>query len=92
MNGRDQIVRFIVDHFPRMFTQDVKADYKGVYADGCDTVVVEMTLSATLANGRDYRNEYCFIDKLKDERVVEIREFTDTYNGHRMTFGDAATI
>jgi ketosteroid isomerase-like protein len=91
MNGRDQIVRFIVDHFPRMFTQDVKADYKGMYADG-DTVVVEMTLSATLANGRHYRNEYCFIHKLKNERVVEIREFMDTYNGHRMTFGDAATI
>jgi ketosteroid isomerase-like protein len=74
-----------------MFTQDVKADYKGMYADG-DTVVVEMTLSATLANGRHYRNGYCFIHKLKDERVVEIREFMDTYNGHRMTFGDAATI
>jgi uncharacterized protein len=91
MNGRDQIVRFIADHFPRMFTQDVKVDYKGVYADG-DTVVVEMTLSATLANGRHYRNEYCFIHKLKDERVVEIREFVDTLNGHRMTFGDAANI
>jgi ketosteroid isomerase-like protein len=90
MNGREEIVRFIVDHFPRMFAQDVKADYKGVYADG-DTVVVEMTLSATLANGRHYRNEYCFIHKLRDERVVEIREFMDTYNGHRMTFGDAAT-
>jgi ketosteroid isomerase-like protein len=91
MNGRDEIVRFIVDQFPRMFAQDVKADYKGVYADG-DTVVVEMTLSATLANGRRYKNEYCFIHALKDEKVIEIREFMDTYNGHRMTFGDAATI
>ena len=91
MNGRDEIVRFIVEQFPRMYAQDVKADYKGVYADG-NTVVVEMTLSATLANGRHYKNEYCFIHTLKDEKVVEIREFMDTYHGHRMIFGDAATI
>jgi uncharacterized protein len=91
MNGRDEIVRFIVDQFPRMYAQDVRADYKGVHTDG-DTVVVEMTLSATLANGRHYKNEYCFIHTLKGEKVVEIREFMDTYNGHRMTFGDAATI
>lgn len=91
MSGREQIVRFIVDQFPRMYAQDVKVDYKGVYADG-DTVVVEMTLRATLANGRLYRNEYCFIHEVKNGKVVEIREFMDTYNGHRMTFGDAATI
>ena len=91
MNGRDEIVRFIIDHYPRMYTQDAKADYKGVYADG-DIVVVEMTLSATLANGRHYKNDYCFIHELQDEKVVEILEFMDTYNGHRMIFGDAATI
>lgn len=91
MNGRDQIVLFIVDQFPTMYARDVKVEYKGVYADG-DTVVVEMTLSATLANGRPYQNEYCFIHKLKDQQVVEIREFMDTYNGHRMTFGEAGTI
>jgi len=49
-----------------------------------------MTLSATLANGRHYANEYCFIHTLTDGKVAEIREFMDTYNGHRMTFGDAA--
>jgi hypothetical protein len=91
MSGREQIVRFIVDQFPRMYAQDVKVDYQGMYADG-DIVVVEMTLSATLANGRPYSNKYCFIHELKDGKVVELREFMDTYNGHRMTFGEAATI
>ena len=57
MNGRDEIVCFIVDQFPRMYAQDVKADYKGVYWDG-DTVVIEMALSPTLANGRHDTNEY----------------------------------
>jgi ketosteroid isomerase-like protein len=91
MKGRDQIVHFIVHQFPRMYAKDVRTDVKGVYADG-DTVVVEVTISATLANGRPYRNEYCFIHKVAEQKVVEMREFMDTHNGHRMTFGSAATI
>jgi ketosteroid isomerase-like protein len=91
MRGREEIVRFIVEQFPSMFARDVKAETKGVYADG-DIVVLEMTLQATLANGRPYRNDYCFICDLRDGWVVEIREFMDTYNGHRMTFGQAAVI
>jgi ketosteroid isomerase-like protein len=86
IEGCDQIVRFILDLFPRMFAYDRKTDLKGVYADG-DTVVVEVAISATLANGRHYRNDYCFIHKLKDSQVVEVRELMDTYNGHRMVFG-----
>ena len=91
MHGREEIVRFIIDQLPRMFARDVRTDLKGMYADG-DTVVIEMTISATLANGRAYKNEYCFIHQIADGKVVAIREFMDTYNGHRMTFGEAATI
>lgn len=83
IKGCEQIVRFSIDQFPRMYAQDMKVDFQGVYADA-DIVVVEMTLSATLANGRRYKNDYCFIHDLKDEKVAEIREFMDTYNAHRM--------
>jgi ketosteroid isomerase-like protein len=91
MTGRVEIVRFIIDQFPRIFLRDVKMDYKGIYADG-EAVVVEATLSATIANGRPYRNDYCFIHIVKDGKVVEMREFMDTYNGHRMVYGNEATI
>jgi ketosteroid isomerase-like protein len=91
MTGRAEIIRFIVEDFRRLFSRDVKFDFKGVYADG-DTVVAEVTLSATLVNGRPYKNDYCFIHALKDGQVVEIREFMDTYNGFRMIFGEAAAI
>jgi ketosteroid isomerase-like protein len=91
MKGRDEIIRFILEDFRKLFSRDVKIDFKGVYADG-DTVVTEQTLSATLANGRHYQNDYCFVHALKDGQVVEIREFMDTYNGHRMIFGEAAAI
>jgi ketosteroid isomerase-like protein len=91
MKGRDEIIQFILEDFGKLFSSNVKIDFKGVYADG-DTVVTEQTLSATLANGRYYKNEYCFVHALKDGQVVEIREFMDTYNGHGMIFGDAAAI
>jgi ketosteroid isomerase-like protein len=91
MKGRDEIIQFVLEDFRKLFSQDVKFDFRGVYADG-DTVVAEATLSATLVNGRHYRNDYCFIHALKDGRVVEIREFMDTYSGHRMIFGKAAAI
>jgi uncharacterized protein len=91
MTGRAEIIRFIVEDFRKLYSRDVKFDFKGMYADG-DTVVAAVTLSATLANGRHYKNDYCFIHALKDGQVVEIREFMDTYNGHRMIFGEAAAI
>lgn len=91
MTGREQIVRFIVDQFRQVFARDVTLDFKGIYGDG-ETVVLEMTLGATIANGRPYRNNYCFVHVLKDGRVVEMREYMDTYNGHRMIYGHEATI
>jgi ketosteroid isomerase-like protein len=91
MIGSAQIVRFILEQFPKVFVRDVKLDFKGIYGDD-ETVVVELVLSATVSNGRPYKNDYCFIHILRDGKVVEIREFMDTYNGHRMIYGSEATI
>jgi uncharacterized protein len=91
MIERGRIVRFILEQFPKVFVRDVKLDFKGVYGDD-ETVVVELELSATVSNGRPYKNDYCFIHILRDGKVVEIREFMDTYNGHRMIYGNEATI
>ena len=60
MRGRDGIIRFILEDFRRLFSKDVQFDFKGIYGDG-DTVIAEVTLSATLVNGRPYKNDYCFI-------------------------------
>ncbi|MGA7327867.1 MAG: nuclear transport factor 2 family protein [Rhodomicrobium sp.] len=90
MIGRESIVQFVTEKFPRIFAREVKLDLKGVYADG-DTVVIELTLSAILANNRPYQNDYCFVHTVKDSEVIEMREYMDTYNGHRMFFGDCAS-
>jgi uncharacterized protein len=74
MVGRAEIVRFLVEQFPTCFARDVKHDVKGVYGDG-EIVVVEATLSATIANGRAYKNDYCFIhcvERRKSRRNARI--------------------
>ncbi len=43
-----------------------------------DQVVVEAQGEARTKDGRDYNNLYCIVLKLKDGKITEIREYTDT--------------
>ena len=40
-------------------------------------------MSARLANGNTYRNDYCFVFELRDGRIHRVREYMDTARGHR---------
>lgn len=86
MVGRDAIAAFATQGFRRMFS-DVRIEFLTVLADG-DTVVVEERMRAQ-ANGRPYDNAYCFIFKLQDGRIRQVREYMDTLGGERMIFGEA---
>ncbi|OXM66156.1 MULTISPECIES: nuclear transport factor 2 family protein [Amycolatopsis] len=88
MVGRDAITRFLAHDFSRLFVSDVSVEFHGFYADG-DRVVVEETMSATLANGNAYRNDYCFVFELRDGLIHRVREYLDTARGHRAVFGAA---
>src|SRR5579871_6862442 len=57
---RHQIASFIANDFGRLFVADLDMELTGVYSDG-DTVVLEQRMRATLANGRKYDNNYCFV-------------------------------
>lgn len=87
--GAANIAHFIARDFGRLFTRDVTSEQKGIYADG-DVVIVESRLRATLANGRHYDNDYCFVFELEGGRVKLMREYMDTAKGYRMIFGDEA--
>ncbi|WP_406280307.1 nuclear transport factor 2 family protein [Nocardia sp. NBC_00881] len=87
MVGRQAIARFIADDFPRLFTRDVDIDFRGLYADG-HRVIVEETMTATLANGNSYVNDYCFVFELRDGLIRRVREYMDTARGHHMVFGE----
>jgi ketosteroid isomerase-like protein len=84
--GREAIVRFLAEDFPRFFVRDVSVTFHGVHADG-ERVIVEETMTATLANGNHYANDYCFVFELRDGLIHRVREYMDTARAHRMVFG-----
>ncbi len=92
MVGREQIARFIAEEFHKLFVSDVSVDFRGLYCDGM-TVMVEERMTATLANGRHYRNDYCFFFELADDgRIARVREYMDTRLGHECIFGTEAIV
>ncbi|MFK8850867.1 hypothetical protein [Streptomyces sp. Ac-502] len=45
-------------------------------------------MTATLANGNHYSNDYCFVFELQDGLTHRVREYTNTARGHHMTFSE----
>ncbi|GAA3079654.1 nuclear transport factor 2 family protein [Streptosporangium carneum] len=90
MVGRKAIVHFFVEDFPRLFARDVTVTFHGSHTDG-ERVTVEATMTARLANGNRYANDYCFVFELRDELIHRVREYVDTARGHRMIFGEGST-
>lgn len=90
MAGRKAIVRFLAEDFQRLFARDVEVTFHGFYADG-ERVIVEETMTATLADGGPYTNDYCFVFELRDGLIHRVREYMDTARGHRMVFGEASS-
>ncbi|MFF1921044.1 nuclear transport factor 2 family protein [Streptomyces sp. NPDC058221] len=88
MVGKKAIVRFLADDFPRLFVRDVSVTFHGIHADG-PRVIVEETMTATLADGNHYANDYCLVFELRDGLVHRVREYMDTARGHRMISGRA---
>jgi ketosteroid isomerase-like protein len=86
MVGGRAIARFIAEDFPRLFVGDVTVAFSGFYADG-DRVIVEETMSATLADGGSCVNDYCFVFEVQDGLIHRVREYMDTARGHRMVSG-----
>lgn len=86
MIGADAIVRFILDDYPRLFSNGMRIEPISLTAEG-NRVVFEQRQIATLSNGRDYRLDYVFIFEMQGTRVRYIREYMDTKSGHDQVFG-----
>ncbi|MFH8410756.1 nuclear transport factor 2 family protein [Streptomyces sp. NPDC018019] len=87
MVGREAIVRFFAQDFPRLYARDLAVTFRGVHIDG-ERAAVEAAMTATLANGNHYSNDYCFVIELRDSLVHRVREYVDTARGLRMVFGE----
>jgi uncharacterized protein len=87
MVGRKSIARFFSEDFPRLFAHDVAVTFHGMHTDG-ERATVEATMTATLADGNHFSNDYCFVFELEDGLVHRVREYVDTARAYRMVFGD----
>ena len=86
MIGPAAIARFLAEDFPRLFVADVAMSFSHLWCDG-DTVILEERMQATLAGGKPYDNEYCFVFELREGRIARMREYMDTRKGHAAIFG-----
>lgn len=89
MVGRSAIAGFILNDFPRLFSNGMDIETVSVTAQD-NRVVFEQRQTAILANGRTYDNVYVFIFEMEGVRVRRIREYMDTHGGYQMVFGENA--
>lgn len=59
------------------FTTDYRNYAEEIIADG-DRVVVLARGEVKTVRGEDYNNEYCFVFRMRDRKIVEVREYCDT--------------
>jgi uncharacterized protein len=62
----------------KRFPGGLTSEIRHVYCDA-DSVLIEMTNSGKLFNGRDYENEYCFVFEIEAGKILHIREYVDTH-------------
>jgi uncharacterized protein len=72
-----QAIREFGSNVGRTFPQGLNSEIRKVHAAGDDTVIVELTNHGKAANGKDYRNEYCFIFELEGGKIRRVREYVD---------------
>jgi uncharacterized protein len=80
-----EIVQFMAYNFARFF-QSAKNQFHSMIAEG-NMVFAEHRISATLPNGRQYVNDYCFAYEVRDGKILHIREYMDTRGGWVQVFG-----
>ena len=86
MIGSEEIGRLLGTEIWKLFTEKVKVEFRGIYADG-NVVIAEERMRASLANGNAYDNDYCFVFEVENGLISRVREYMDTAKGNRMVFG-----
>jgi ketosteroid isomerase-like protein len=75
--GKDDIYRNLFGPVRETLDGTIRMNVTNAVAEN-DIVIVEAHGEATTRDGRDYRNTYCFVLKLKEGKIIESREYMDT--------------
>jgi uncharacterized protein len=65
------------------FATDYRNIPEEIIADG-DRVVVLARGEVKTVRGEDYNNDYCFVIRMRDGQIVEVREYCDTALAERV--------
>lgn len=75
--GRNTVRRELLRPLFDQFATPYRARAERIIAEG-DSVVVLAKGEVTTRTGRAYNNSYCFVIRLADGKMVELREYLDT--------------
>ena len=85
--GKEVVKRDLLDMLFQAFATPYRFTIDEIIAEGERVVVLGRGEVKTKA-GKDYNNSYCFVLKLADGKLVELREYLDTALVERV-FGSA---
>lgn len=74
--GRDEVFSFFRE-VQKLFPAGLRVEAIREWPSR-DGSVVEATLSGATASGRPYENRYAFVIEVRAEKVIAVREYTDT--------------
>ena len=76
-NGKEALLRDLYGYLATLVADGRRTIPHNIVADG-DHVVVEAVGEMQTRAGVPYNNDYCLIYRLKDGKIVEIREYCDS--------------
>ena len=77
-HGQDIVDVFLAPVRGMFKPGDPKVHVKAIFSDG-DMVAVESWSSGEVADGREYRNDYAWIFRLKDGKIARLHEYMDSH-------------
>jgi ketosteroid isomerase-like protein len=75
--GKQAVKRELLDVLFQAFATPYRFTIDEIIAEA-DTVVLRGRGEVRMKSGQDYNHSYCFVLRLEDGRLVELREYLDT--------------
>jgi ketosteroid isomerase-like protein len=75
--GKASVLKDLLSVLGTRLADRYRAHADRILVDG-DYVVVQARGESTTKSGRPYNNEYCFVYRINDGRIVEVTEYLDT--------------
>ncbi len=76
-NDKEEFFKKVIDRLNKQLLPGWKMHILDSYLDN-DTLIVEMKGEVKAKSGKDYNNEYCWIFKFADNKIISITAYYDS--------------